>query len=53
MYRKYPKGEITLWCDGRTDEEDAANTSKKKSKKMDRPEGQKKSHDIFQQLKEN
>ena len=24
MYQKYPKGEITLWCDGRADEDDDA-----------------------------
>ena len=31
MYKKYPKGEITLWCDGRRDEEDVS-TSRKRRK---------------------
>ena len=29
MYKKYPKGEITLWCDGRRDEEEDVSTSRK------------------------
>ena len=29
MYGKYPKGEITLWCDGRTEQEDDTSGRKK------------------------
>ena len=29
MYGRYPKGEITLWCDGRTEQEDDVSVRKK------------------------
>ena len=33
MYVKYPKGEITLWCDGRSDEgSDTGSWKKSKTK---------------------
>ena len=34
MYRKYPKGKITLWCDGRRDEEEDVSVSRKRRKRM-------------------
>lgn len=57
MYRKHPKGEITLWCDGRKDEDDD-NIGKKKRKRdgdkssSRRQEREDEVDDIFKQLKE-
>ena len=55
MYGKYPKGEITLWCDGRTEQEDDISGRKKRkrdevSSKLQEKEDE--VDDIFKQLKE-
>ena len=57
MYKKYPSGEITLWCDGQTtDQEDDGNVRKKRKKDGDgvsrRQEHEEEVDDIFKQLKE-
>ena len=57
MYKKYPKGEITLWCDGRGEEEDE-DVGTKKRKKADgdkvtrRQEREDEIDDVVKQLKE-
>ena len=57
MYKKYPKGEITLWCDGRGEEEDE-DVGTKKGKKADgdkvtrRQEREDEIDDVVKQLKE-
>ena len=55
MYGKYPKGEITLWCDGRTEQEDDI-SGRKKRKRVEvsskRQEKEDEVDDIFKQLKE-
>ena len=56
MYVKYPKGEITLWCDGRSDE--TGDTSNRKKRKKDgktstkRQEKEDEVDDVFMQLKD-
>lgn len=58
MYVKYPKGEITLWCDGHSDEgSDTCTSSRKKHKKdgeasTKRQEKEDEVDDMFMQLKE-
>lgn len=60
MYRKYPKGEITLWCNGRssTDEDDDKVNESAKKKKKDgdkvtrRQEKESDIDEVFKQLKE-
>ena len=56
MYKKYPKGEITLWCDGCTEEEEDVCGSKKMRKKdtgsSKRQEKEADVDDVFTQLKE-
>ena len=57
MYKKYPKGEITLWCDGRRDEEEDVSTSRKRRKRdgegaSRRQEKEEEVDDVFKQLKE-
>ena len=57
MYIKYPKGEITLWCDGRSDETGDTTVSRKKRKKdgetsTRRQEKEDEVDDVFMQLKE-
>ena len=55
MYGKYPKGEITLWWDGQTEQED--DTSGRKKRKRDeisskRQEREDEVDDIYKELKE-
>ena len=58
MYVKYPKGEITLWCDGRSDEGSDGCTDSRKKRKKDREASSKRQEkedevdDVFMQLKE-
>lgn len=58
MYVKYPKGEITLWCDGRSDDGgvDQASCRKKRKKEGDgstkRQDKEDEVDDVFLQLKE-
>ena len=57
MYVKYPKGEITLWCDDRSDETGDTMVSRKKRKKdgetSTRRQGKEDEvHDLFMHLKE-
>ena len=57
MYVRYPKGEITLWCDGRSEEGTNDTSSRKKHKKdgetsTKRQEKEDEVDDIFMQLKE-
>lgn len=55
MYRKYPKGEVTLWCDGRSEEEEDIGCRKKRKRDegvSKRQEKEEEVDDIFKQLKE-
>ena len=55
MYAKYPKGEVTLWCDGRSDEEEDVGIKKKRKKEESVSKRQDKEDevdDIFKTLKE-
>ena len=55
MYTKYPKREITLWCDGRSDE--GGDTGSRKKRKKDgevstKRQGKEDEVDVFMQIKE-
>ena len=55
MYRKYPKGEVTLWCDGRSEEEEDSGCRKKRKKDETLSKRQEKEEEvdaIYKQLKE-
>ena len=55
MYAKYPKGEVTLWCDGRSDDEDDPSCRRKRKREEGgsrRQEKEEEVDDIFKQLKD-
>ena len=55
MYRKYPRGEITLWCDGQSEEEEDLGCRKKckRDESVSKRQGKEEAvDDIFKQLKE-
>ena len=54
MYKKYPKGEISLWCDSQSDEDGAGSRKKRKGEEgsSKRQEREEEVDDIFKQLKE-
>ena len=55
MYRKYPRGEITLWGDGRSEQEEDLGCRKKRKRDESVSKRQEKEEavdDIFKQLKE-
>ena len=49
MYEKYPKGEIILWCEGRTE---LMNEEKSRNSKRKREEKEEEVEKVFQELKE-
>lgn len=54
MYAKYPRGDITLWCDGRTDEECVSGRTKRKRDEATskRQEKEEEVDAVYQQLKD-
>ena len=53
MYRKYPREEISLWCDGHTEAEDCAKGGRKRKRgPSKRREREKEVDEVSQQLKE-
>ena len=56
MYTKYPRGDITLWCDGHTDEPEDGGSRKRRKKDADtsskRQEREDEVDETFKQLKE-
>ena len=52
MYSKYPEGEMTLWCHGRSDEEEVRERSGRKRDSTKRQEKEAYVDEIYKDLKD-